>query len=585
MKSIKQVTMTYEVISMLVLISVLTIGTLFLRNRLQDQLVQFLESTNATIDDTIGLYLKERADEFERMASSENPKEVSQYFDQFSDVYLLDNDLKIKEIFKLDQESKVFEGYQIISGDLAQFLKNHRVTGVQSSSVLRSVENDSVSIYQCVQYKDDMLVGRIGFEEIHLYLKKLADSYQGIIILANERGYIISSSQSNLPFKLVPDVETVQVTLQEPYMLTKYKSKKLENQIVLLTPTSRLNGPIEVLTLLIPFFVVILIISFFVKYYVLKKSFITPIQAFIKDLKTYTPDGNQSEKFMTILQTKEIQDLHKTFAEKADEIENSFNEMSGTRESALSQLLESEKLASLGGLVAGIAHEVNTPIGVCVTTTSYIETLHEATLQAFESETLKKASLASYFKEVKEGLRIIEISLERASALIQNFKKIAVEQSSELEMAFDLEEQYRVVMGTLRHELKNKHIEFLVDCPRPIEYFGSPGAFHQIFTNLIMNSVIHGIKESENGIIWLSINQLKEGAVEMIYKDNGVGIPVDFEKKVFEPFFTTNRKNGGSGLGLHIIFNLVTQKLNGTIQVCQVEGYGAVFKIIFPMRR
>ena len=262
----------------------------------------------------------------------------------------------------------------------------------------------------------------------------------------------------------------------------------------------------------------------------------------------------------------------------------SFTQLDAIRQRAVTQLVEAEKLSSLGGLVAGVAHEVNTPLGVCVTTTSYMMRQNKHLRKQLQEGQLSKTALEEYLKEETESIGIMEVSLSRASELIRNFKKLAVDQSSSLETNFDMGEQIDLIITTLRHEYKRGQHIFKVDIAEPIVLYGNPGIFHQIFTNLIMNSLIHGFENIQQGTIEIKIIKASD-SMKIIYKDDGKGIPESMAKKVFEPFFTTKRQEGGSGLGLHIVYNLVSQGLSGSIALKHTAETGACFEIDFPISR
>jgi len=244
------------------------------------------------------------------------------------------------------------------------------------------------------------------------------------------------------------------------------------------------------------------------------------------------------------------------------------------------QLVESEKMAALGGLVAGIAHEINTPLGVSVTATSHLADQIDLFEKEYNSGQLRKSSLEELLFDAKESSGILTRNLQRASELINNFKQIAVDQSSEHRRKFELYSYIEEITQSLRPQFKQKNHSIHVSSSGKIELNNFPGVIAQIITNLIMNSLNHGFKNKTHGEILITL-ALKNNEIVIDYRDKGIGLTDQQRKKVFEPFYTTARSTGGSGLGMSISYNLITSKLKGSIQ-CLKTTEGAHFLIIFP---
>jgi signal transduction histidine kinase len=245
------------------------------------------------------------------------------------------------------------------------------------------------------------------------------------------------------------------------------------------------------------------------------------------------------------------------------------------------QLVETEKMASLGDMVAGIAHEINTPVGLGVTASTL---LHDRLLEiknAFEDKSLKSSQLKKFLTQGEENIGIIYRNLNRAANLISSFKKVAVDQSSIDTRAFNFQELLDEVSLTLKGKLEEQHVKLIIDCPENLIIESKAGPINQILINLILNSIIHGFENKPNGEINISVLYLSN-QLHINYKDNGIGINESIKAKIFEPFTTTKRGNGGSGLGLHLVFNIVTQALNGHIDFESESGLGTTFNIIFP---
>lgn len=247
---------------------------------------------------------------------------------------------------------------------------------------------------------------------------------------------------------------------------------------------------------------------------------------------------------------------------------------------ARGQLLEQEKWAAIGAFVAGIAHDVNSPLGSSITITSHAKRMLEVSKVALEDGTLKRSQLMEFYDDMEESIHMLESHLDHAANLIQNFKSVSVHQISEVDEDFDLCEYLsRIALG-MKYECKLKGVLVTVSCKESIQYRGAPGFISQIMTNLINNSLIHGYND-KGGVIDISLSEV-EGGVQILYKDDGEGMDQDTADKIFTPFFTTKRDEGGSGLGMHIVHTLITEKLGGTIDLGTHVGKGVEFKIFLP---
>ena len=264
---------------------------------------------------------------------------------------------------------------------------------------------------------------------------------------------------------------------------------------------------------------------------------------------------------------------------KLKEKNNQLADVNKQLKSAQSQLVESEKMAALGGLVAGVAHEINTPLGVGVTAASHLSNQISAFKKMYDKGQLKRSSLESLLENAKQSTDMLSRNLMRASDLIRNFKLVAVDQSSENRRKFELTEYFEEIDQSLHPKLKKgKHsVSVLADQDIPVDTY--PGVLAQVMTNLIMNSIIHGFEGISGGKINIHLT-LEDGKVLMRYQDNGVGMTTDQKAHVFEPFYTTKRASGGSGLGMSISYNLIVNKLGGSIQCLNAER-GVLFSITF----
>ena len=246
------------------------------------------------------------------------------------------------------------------------------------------------------------------------------------------------------------------------------------------------------------------------------------------------------------------------------------------------QLVESEKMAALGGLVAGVAHEINTPVGIGVTAASHLNDKVKAYQKMYQEGSLKRIDFEELLFITSQSSSLVLSNLNRAIELISSFKQVAVDQSSGEQRNFNVEKYIREILMSLQYKLKKKKHQIKINCPEDLRLNSYPSAFYQIFTNLILNSITHGFDEKENGYISINIT-LKDDRVHIVFNDNGQGIAKENLKRIFEPFYTTRRNIGGSGLGLHIVYNLVTQTLKGRIKCESSPETGTCFYIDFPV--
>ena len=242
------------------------------------------------------------------------------------------------------------------------------------------------------------------------------------------------------------------------------------------------------------------------------------------------------------------------------------------------QLVDSEKMAALGGLVAGVAHEINTPLGIGVTAASHLGEQSEKLRRKLDSGALKKSDIEDFVSSACQATELVMANLRRASELIKSFKQVAVDQSSEQRRLIELKPYIHDILNSMRPTLKRVSHQVQVECSEGVLWDTFPGALYQILMNLIMNSLNHAFEGVERGQMRIVV-RIEAQAVELEYSDNGVGMDEEVRKRAFEPFFTTKRGQGGSGLGLHIVFNLVTQVLAGAIDIISAPGQGARFVI------
>nr|WP_315488365.1 ATP-binding protein [uncultured Rhodoferax sp.] len=248
-----------------------------------------------------------------------------------------------------------------------------------------------------------------------------------------------------------------------------------------------------------------------------------------------------------------------------------------------SELLQRDKLASLGALVAGVAHELNTPLGNSILVATSLGLAAQNLGKGMREGTLTKSGAATMIEQLTEGTALMTRNLERASELIVNFKQVAVDQTSEKRRSFDLGQVLQEVIETLQPQFKHTPHTVSVDAPEGLAMDSYPGPLGQVITNLVMNGLIHAFDASRPGTMAV-VARISEGdSVELIVRDTGRGIAPEHLSKVFDPFFTTRLGQGGSGLGLHIVYNIVVSTLGGDIRVHSEVGAGTTFTLHFPM--
>jgi signal transduction histidine kinase len=250
---------------------------------------------------------------------------------------------------------------------------------------------------------------------------------------------------------------------------------------------------------------------------------------------------------------------------------------------AQQNLIDAERLAALGGLVAGVAHEVNNPIGISLTVASSLARRAEMFETELKSDTqLRRSQLEEFVRASRDAAQQLVANLHRAGELIQSFKQVAVDRSHAERRQFSLGEATDQIIASLRPVLKKAAIALSVDVPEGLLIDGYPGSYGQILTNLFLNAANHAFPDGRSGKISISARARGVDDVEIIFADNGAGMTPDVQRQAFDPFFTTRRNEGGTGLGLHIVYNLVTQQLGGRMMLDSRLGQGTTFRIIMP---
>ena len=271
--------------------------------------------------------------------------------------------------------------------------------------------------------------------------------------------------------------------------------------------------------------------------------------------------------------------LESRVAERTRELEAANAQLIEERQRAIN----TEKMASLGRMVAGFAHEINTPVGIAVGALSQELQVISGLGSLLQQDEVSEEDIRSRLEILRESSALALSNVQRAATLVQSFKRTAVDQSSDIERVFVVAQVLQDVIHNLQPIFKPTHIKVVQECPQTIQFLGTPGWLTQVFTNLFINAHEHAFAEgSSSGTIQVCVRQ-DSGALEISFRDDGVGIEGAALPKIFEPFYTTHRSRGGSGLGLYLVYNLITQKMNGTIDCKSVPGKGTEFLIRLPM--
>jgi signal transduction histidine kinase len=245
-------------------------------------------------------------------------------------------------------------------------------------------------------------------------------------------------------------------------------------------------------------------------------------------------------------------------------------------------LVEAEKLAALGGLVAGVAHEVNNPIGISLTVASTLSRRIEDFARDVERGELRRSRLTEFVEGSREAASQLSLNLQRAGEMIQAFKQVAVDRSHAERRQFDLAEATDQIIASLRPTLRRLPVTLQVDVPSGIVLDSYPGPYGQVVTNLFINALTHAFPDGRAGT--LSITARADGSqVDLRFRDDGIGMSPEVKRQAFDPFFTTRRGAGGTGLGLNIVANIVTRRLGGRIYLDTEPGQGSTFRIVLPL--
>ncbi|MFL6658571.1 MAG: CHASE domain-containing protein [Massilia sp.] len=272
-------------------------------------------------------------------------------------------------------------------------------------------------------------------------------------------------------------------------------------------------------------------------------------------------------------------------AQQKANVESAHSDLSSvlaTLKQAQTNLITSEKMASLGSLVAGIAHELNTPIGNSLLTATALEDMVRAFEKQYADGGIKRSVLEAHLVDTRTACNIMTSSLRRAADLITSFKQVAVDQTSDKRRRFDLNEVLHDTLATFAAQLKRTNCETRIDCPPALILDSYPGSVGQVVSNLINNALLHAFEGRSSGLLSITARATGDEQMLLIFSDDGVGMPPKILHQVFDPFFTTKMGQGGSGLGMNIVYNIVTGMLGGSITIESSLEHGTTVTMRVP---
>lgn len=281
------------------------------------------------------------------------------------------------------------------------------------------------------------------------------------------------------------------------------------------------------------------------------------------------------------------EELETRVLQRTSELEQANRDLAGAMDNlqiAQAELIRTEKLSALGTIVAVVAHELNTPIGNCLTVAS---TLHDKTMevgQAFDQGNLRRSGLTEYIRDTRTGAEILLRGLNRSSELVNNFKQVAVDQTTDQRRQFDLLTVVNDVVALLSPTLRKLPYRLIMQVPDAIRMDSYPGPLEQVITNLVNNAITHAFDGKDEGTMTLCAARVAADMVRIEFADDGIGIEADHLSKIFDPFYTTKLGRGGTGLGLNIVHNIVKKMLGGKLDVESIYGKGTLFTIYLPLR-
>lgn len=247
-------------------------------------------------------------------------------------------------------------------------------------------------------------------------------------------------------------------------------------------------------------------------------------------------------------------------------------------------ILEAEKNTGLGRMSAGISHDINANLGVCISAVSFLKNISDEIQEKYKEDAIRKSDLEDYFRKEKESVELTMLNLQKTADLVKSFKSFSSKQIQDEIQEVMLKSFLEDIIKSFSPVIRKTSHQVELNCPEDLLYTGPVGALSQVLTNLIDNSLRHGLEGiDKGGKIRIAVAR-EEPSIRISFEDNGIGITKEVLSKVFTPFFTTRKEDGGTGLGLSMVQQLVHGILKGTIRCESEEGKGTLFQISFPIR-
>ena len=301
-------------------------------------------------------------------------------------------------------------------------------------------------------------------------------------------------------------------------------------------------------------------------------------QWLVNKLPIYDTDGKIENIVTVALDIGDRKRSEQEMRHAKDAAEAALRNLRATQNS----LIEAEKLAALGRLVAGVAHEVNNPVGISLTVASSLERKIALFAEEVARGELRRSSLNEFVATNRDAASQLVANLNRAAELIQSFKQVAADRNYSDKRAFDLGDLTEQVVMSLRPGLRKHNVTLTVDCEPRLMMDSYPGPYGQVLTNLFLNALAHAFPNGKGGTVDIKVRESGPDNVEILFSDDGCGMNSDVRRKAFDPFFTTRRDQGGTGLGLHIVYNIVTSRLGGHLDLDTRPGEGTRIRIVLP---
>lgn len=301
-------------------------------------------------------------------------------------------------------------------------------------------------------------------------------------------------------------------------------------------------------------------------------------QWLVNKLPLLRPDGEVANIVTVALDIGERKRSEHEMRKARDAAESALRNLRETQNS----LIEAEKLAALGRLVAGVAHEVNNPVGIGLTVASSLERKVARFAEEVARGDLRRSSLNDFIEANRDAASQLVANLNRAAELIQSFKQVAADRNYSDQRVFDLADLTEQVVMSLKPGLRKQKLTLSVDCKPGLTMNSYPGPYGQVVTNLLLNAAAHAFPAGSGGAVEIKVQESGADHVEILFSDNGVGMTPDVRRRAFDPFFTTRRDQGGTGLGLHIVYSIVTSRLGGRLHLHSELGEGTRIQIILP---